>query len=92
MNTLKKGKPKEEVDSEEEKLPKKEDRLDLKLPFDMKAFWKNLNENFFRKIDEYDLNEANHLVHSYSKHGIINYLIKIYKTTKFTPKSASLGP
>ena len=72
MNTIKKGKSREEAESEEEKCTKKEERLDLKLPFNMKAFWKNLSENFFRKIDEYDLNEANHIVHNYSKHGIIN--------------------
>ncbi len=72
MNTLKKGKPREEVASEEEKRMNKEERLDLKLPFNMKAFWKNFSEIFFRKIDEYDLNEANHLVHTYSKYGIIN--------------------
>jgi hypothetical protein len=74
MNTLKKGKSNEEAELEDPTI--KEDRLELKLPFDMKAFWKNLNEKFFRKIDEFDLNEANHLVHAYSKYGIINYYIR----------------
>ena len=74
MNSLKKGKPKE--DDEKEDPAKTENRLELKLPFDMRAFWKNLSENFFCKIDQFDVNEPNHLVHAYSKYGIINYNIR----------------
>jgi hypothetical protein len=82
MNTLKKGKPKEDPDSEDP--GKKEDRLELKLPFDMRAFWKNFSEKFFRRIDEVDINEANHLVHLYSKYGILIIILDILQDHIFT--------
>jgi hypothetical protein len=67
MITEKKGKVyvRESPDEEE----KKEEKLELKLPFDMKSFWKNINEKYFRKYDQFNSNEVNHLVHFYSKYG-----------------------
>jgi hypothetical protein len=67
MITEKKGKVYgRDLPDEEEK---REEKLDLKLPFDMKSFWKNINEKYFRKYDQFSQNEVNHLVHSYSKYG-----------------------
>jgi hypothetical protein len=67
MSTQKKGKMHGRQAPDEEE--KKEEKVDLKLPFDMKSFWKNINEKYFRKCDQFSQNEVNHLVHSYSKYG-----------------------
>jgi len=69
MNSNVKEKDKEESESEEKNIIKAEDKRDLKLPFDMRNFWKNINEKFFKKIDSTDANEVNHLVHLNSKYG-----------------------
>jgi len=71
MNSNVKEKDKEESESEEKNFKKAEDKKDLKIPFDMRNFWKNINEKFFKKIESQDVNEVNHLVHSYSKYGKI---------------------
>jgi hypothetical protein len=69
MNSNVKEKDKEESESEGNKNIKAEDKKDLKLPIDMRNFWKNINEKFFKKIDSTEVNEVNHLVHQYSKYG-----------------------
>jgi hypothetical protein len=71
MNSNVKEKDKEESESESKKNIKAEDKKDLKLPFDMRNFWKNINDKFFKKIESQDVNEVNHLVHLYSKYGKI---------------------
>ena len=68
-----KGKMREVSDSEDEKKGKKEDKFELKLPFDMKTFWKNINEKYFRKLDAFSTNDVNHLVTLYSKYGKNNF-------------------
>lgn len=56
MITEKKGKVYgRDLPDEEEK---REEKLDLKLPFDMKSFWKNINEKYFRKYDQFSQNEV----------------------------------
>jgi hypothetical protein len=60
------GKSKE--DEEEEKkvevIP-----TDKKCPYDMKAFWKNINDKFFKSADEKHLNDVNHLILYNSAYG-----------------------
>jgi hypothetical protein len=58
-------------ESEEERTHKELDIKDLKLPFDMKTFWKNLNDKFFKAVNEENVHEINHLIHLYSKYGNI---------------------
>jgi hypothetical protein len=70
MNSILKEKDKEESDNEDEQSRKKEGKNDIKLPFDMRNFWKNINEKYFKKIEMSEMNEVNHLVHQYSKYGI----------------------
>ena len=43
--------------------------VDKKCPQDMKAFWRNVNNNFFRPSDEKNLNEINHLILYNSGYG-----------------------
>ena len=69
MNSNVKEKDKEESESEDKINTKMEGKKELKLPFDMRNFWKNTNEKFFKKIESADANEVNHLVHQYSKYG-----------------------
>lgn len=69
MNSNVKEKDKEESESEDKKNTKAVGKKDLKLPFDMRNFWKNTNEKFFKKIESPDFNQVNHLVHSFSKYG-----------------------
>jgi hypothetical protein len=59
---------------------------DQKQNFDMKTFWKNTNEKYFRKLDKFSPNEVNHLVNSYAKYGIILILIylDIHSDGQFT--------
>ncbi len=65
---LKKRKNQNESKSEEdETLPIT--GKDIKPPFNMKSFWSNINEKYFRKIDDFSPNEVNHLVNLFSKHG-----------------------
>lgn len=49
----------------------KEEKFDIKVPFDMKSFWKNLNEKYFRKVE--NINEINHLLNLYSRYGNLLY-------------------
>lgn len=58
-------------ENEDEKTKKTSELKDIKLPFDMKLFWKNCNEKYFKPLNELDVNEINHLVHLYSKYGNI---------------------
>lgn len=60
-------------DGEEDKVKKSGEVKDLKLPFDMKSFWKNVNEKYFKNVNEINVNDINHLVQLYSKYGIILY-------------------
>ena len=69
MRANKKGNAGNEVDSGEERNQKKEERIDIKIPFDMKIFWKNIDEKFFLRSDLISVNEVNHLVQLYSKYG-----------------------
>ena len=71
MNTQKKGKVRGRQAAEEE--AKQEEKVDLKLPFDMKSFWKNINEKYFRRCDRSSANEVNHLVQSFSKYGKLTF-------------------
>ena len=45
----------------------KEEKFDVKIPFDMKSFWKGLNEKYFQKVE--NVNEINHLLNLYSRYG-----------------------
>ncbi len=63
---------KDESDGDDDHNKRKEDKIDLKIPFDMKVFWKNINDKFFKKYDESGIHEVNHLVHSLSKYGRLN--------------------
>lgn len=67
---------KDASDYEDEPSKKKEEKTELKLPFDMKAFWRNVNEKYFKNLDDFTINDVNHLVHLYSKYGklLINCL------------------
>ena len=67
MITQKKGKVRGCLPVEED--TKQEEKVDLKLPFDMKSFWKNINEKYFGTCDQSTSNEVNQLVHLYSKYG-----------------------
>ncbi len=69
MRVNKKGNARNEVESGEDRNQKKEERIDIKIPFDMKIFWKNIDEKFFLRSDQTSLNEVNHLVQLYSKYG-----------------------
>jgi hypothetical protein len=75
MNSNVKEIDKEYSESEGVQNQRAEDKKDLKLPFDMRNFWKNTNENFFRKIDLADVNEVNHLVYQNSKYGKLAFKI-----------------
>jgi hypothetical protein len=57
-------------ESEDDKAQKELDIKDLKLPFDMKLFWKNTNEKYFKPTNELNVHEMNHLMYFYSKYGI----------------------
>jgi hypothetical protein len=81
MNSNVKEKNKEDSDMEDLQNTKVEGKKDVKLPFDMRNFWKNLNEFFFRKIDSTDVNEVNHLVHQYGKYG--NFIIKYHNSYRY---------
>lgn len=43
---------------------------DLRVPFDMKTFWRNINDKFFRQVDASNVSQINHLVKLFSKYGI----------------------
>jgi hypothetical protein len=64
-------------DTEDGKTQKEIDIKDLKLPFDMKSFWKNVNEKYFKNINDLNVHEINHLVHSFSKYGIYLYNLNL---------------
>ncbi len=66
---------KDESDGEDEQNKKKEDKADVKIPFDMKIFWKNINDKYFKNLDQFGVNEINHLVHLFSKYGKLFLLI-----------------
>ena len=59
-----------DIDSEDEQTTKESEPKDMKLNFDLKTFWKNTNEKYFKHINELNVNEINHLLHVYSKYGI----------------------
>ena len=56
-------------ESEDDKTQKELDIKDLKLPFDMKTFWKNINEKYFKPSNDLNAHEINHLMYFYSKYG-----------------------
>jgi len=64
---------------EDEEDDKKVDVLptDKKCPYDMKAFWKNINEKFFKSADEKNLNEVNHLIFYNSAYGKIEFKLDV---------------
>jgi hypothetical protein len=45
----------------------KEEKFDIKIPFDMKSFWRNIDEKYFQKVE--NVNEINHLLNLYSRYG-----------------------
>ncbi len=55
------------------KNPEKEDnisfKIDNKVPFDMKLFWKKINEYKFKTDSKPNIYEINHLVTLFSQHG-----------------------
>lgn len=57
-------------DCEDEQIKMKEDKMELKVPFDMKIFWKNIDDKYFKNLDKFSKNEVNHLVNLNSKYGI----------------------
>ncbi len=61
-----------DIDSDDEQTTKDSELKDTKLNFDLKTFWKNINEKYFRHHNELNVNEINHLLHFYSKYGIYN--------------------
>ena len=60
-------------DSDEEKPGKDIELKETKVPFDMKSFWKNINEKYFKSVNEINVTDINHLIHYYSKYGILIY-------------------
>ena len=42
---------------------------EIKVPIDMKLFWKSINDIYFPNIKEINLNQINHVLEKYSKHG-----------------------
>jgi hypothetical protein len=58
-------------DSKSERDKKDKDNKEVKLPFDMKSFWKNLNEKYFKRIKDININEINHTILFQSKYGKI---------------------
>jgi hypothetical protein len=86
MSTSNRENLKDESEGEEEQNKKKEDKADHKLPFDMKIFWKNIDDKYFKNLDQFGVNEVNHLVHLYSKYGKLFYIIQIQTMTTFIVK------
>jgi hypothetical protein len=70
MNSNAKEIEKEESDGDENKNAKIDEKNSLKLPFDMRNFWKSINEKYFKMVNMSEINEVNHLVHQFSKYGI----------------------
>jgi hypothetical protein len=58
-------------ESEIDKTQKELDIKDLKLPFDMKSFWKSTNDKYFKSSNELNVHEISHLMYYYSKYGIL---------------------
>jgi hypothetical protein len=58
-----------EIDSHDDTTTKESEPKDNKLKFDLRMFWKNLNEKYFKPHHELNVNEINHLLHFYSKYG-----------------------
>jgi hypothetical protein len=50
---------------------------EIKVPFDMKIFWKIINDKYFMPFDPIEANKVNHLIKLYSKYGKDSYFIKL---------------
>lgn len=61
-----------------EKKNKKSTQIDLKNPFDMKMFWKKINEYHFSTNSKINFYEINHLVNLFSQHGKLKNLTFLY--------------
>jgi hypothetical protein len=66
---------KDDSDEEDEQIKRKDEKIDLKHPFDMKIFWKNIDDKYFKNLDQFTVNEVNHLVNLFSKYGKLFYII-----------------
>ena len=66
MTPFNKIKIKEQSQSEEESS---DEKFESKIPFDIKSFWKNIDEKYFNSIENLNLNEGDHLIHLFSKYG-----------------------
>jgi hypothetical protein len=56
-------------DPDDDSKEKKDDKKDMKMPFDMKTFWKKIDEKYFKTLNEFNLTEPNHLIQLFSKYG-----------------------
>ena len=68
-----------DVDSDDDNTVKEPDCKDLKVNFDMKTLWKNINEKYFKSHNELNVNQINHLLNFYSKYGIFIILMLRFK-------------
>lgn len=57
--------------SKKDESNKEKEKIDFKLPFDMKTFWKSTDEKYFKPLQDTDINEPNHLIKLHSKYGSI---------------------
>jgi len=60
-----------EIQSGQEEKTKNE----KKQPIDMKAFWINIDENYFKNVKDLNLGKINHVLMNLSYYGIINLFI-----------------
>lgn len=77
------------LSKEDNKKKNNVSNIDYKLPYDMKTFWKNIQEKFFTFKDHFDPSEILQKVLSLGKYGKFFY-IKFYKLLEINADSIFL--
>jgi len=60
----------DKLDLENQSTQEEKIKNERKQPIDMKLFWKNIDENYFKSVKELNLEKINHVLMNQSYYGI----------------------